>query len=179
MYEGTTECNYDQNDDRGEPYFSNFNDFVDNNTGHLRGVHLGVTNHTNYAEGERLLGRGESGFNTCTKAFVGTKGAYGVTWEDKKRWANLAIQEPCHNLIYKGYHNLTDGNEHDLGMITGSGDSTPMLTFYERDDTHPNQEEDRSGKGVCTEYNRWGETHTQDVTDCTISAISKTADEEA
>lgn len=172
LYEGTTDCDYEYAEDDGSTYYNNFRDWVDTNQSGLNGIHLGVTHSTNFANAE-TVSKGETAFNACTKAFVGTRQWYTETNEDKKRWMNLAIQEPCHNMICDAYHDLTDGDEHDLGMITNSGDSTPMLTFYERDDTHPTRSHDRSGKG-CTKYNRWEETHTHDVTDCTIDAIDKT-----
>lgn len=174
LYEGFTNCDYVWGEDDGDTYFDNFKNWVYENKGGLAGVHLGITHSTNFANAE-YVGKGETAFKACTTAFVGTSGNYWVTMNDKGRWMNLAIQEPCHNIVHDSYHNLTNGDEHDLGRITETGDSTPMLTFYERDNTHPTRSHDRSGKGECSGTDSWNETHTLDVTDCTIDAIDATA----
>ena len=106
-----------------------------------------------------------------------------MTSEDVERYKNLAVQEPLHNMICSEYSivsDMTEGDEHDLGEITSSkGPSTPMLTFYERSDTHPTREHDRSEKGDCqTENATWDETHTRTVTNCTDDAVYWTAEKE-
>lgn len=101
-----------------------------------------------------------------------------MTSNDKARWKNLAVQEPIHNMVCSEYSYVSDmmtGDEHDLGKINSSGQSTPMLTFYERSDTHPTRQHDRSGKGDCGPDNTWAETHTLDLTSCSIDAIDYTS----
>jgi hypothetical protein len=178
LYEGHTDCEYEYGEDDGSTYKTNFYNWIDSNYGSRRGIHLGVTHHTSFANAESMS-PGDSAFQACTKAFVGTKGDYDVTEEDKQRWMNLAVQEPAHNMIVDDYHDKDAGDEHDLGEIKSSGSSTPMLTFYEREDTHPTRDHDRSGKGECSEDGTWDGTHIRTVTTCTEDAIQATAEEEA
>jgi hypothetical protein len=170
-----TNCEYIEGEPKGSTYFNNFQNYIDNNHGTRRGVHLGVTDHTNYAEGEHV-GKGDTAWVATTKAFVGTAGGYDVNADDKERYKNLSVQEPLHNMIsseYSAVNDMTNGDEHDLGKITSSyGPSTPMLTFYERKDTHPNREHDRSEQGECqTKDATWAETHTRTLTNCTEDAV--------
>ena len=59
LYESETNCNYIEGEDDGDTYFDNFKTWVDNNYGSRRGVHLGVTNHTNFANAE-YVAKGET-----------------------------------------------------------------------------------------------------------------------
>lgn len=184
LYKDETKCDYVEGEPKASTYFNNFKDYIDNNHGSRRGVHLGVTNHTNYAEGERVS-KGGTAWVANTKALIGTAGGYDVNVDDKERYKNLAVQEPLHNMISSEYSivsDMTEGDEHDLGKITTSSKkrpSTPMLTFYERSDTHPNRENDRSGKGDCKTQNAtWDGTHTRTLTNCTEDAVYWTSQKE-
>ncbi len=60
-----------------------------------------------------------------------------------------------------------------------SGPSTPMLTFYERSDTHPTRDHDRTGRGACENGQlTWDGTHTLRLTSCTVAAVERTANNE-
>lgn len=122
--------------------------------------------------------KGESAFLACTKAYIGIDGGYSVTNNDQERYSNLAIQEPGHNMIVRDYHNLDDGEDHDLGEVKSDGTSTPMITFYENGNAHPNLSKDRSGKGDCAEDGSWDGSHQQKVTNCTREAIEATVNGE-
>lgn len=178
LYDYESSVNEVEGEDDGSTYFNNFKSWL-NNQGYYdyRGIHMGVTDSTNFANAE-YVGKGETSWVSGTAAFVGTAGGYSVTSNDKARWKNLAVQEPIHNMVCSEYSyvsNMMSGDEHDLGKINSSGQSTPMLTFYERSDTHPNRQHDRSGKGDCGPDNTWAETHTLDLTSCSIDAIDYTS----
>lgn len=180
LYNSESEVNEVEGEDDGGTYFSNFKSWLSAQGYYdYNGVHLGVTDSTNFANAEHVA-KGETAWVNGTAAFVGTAGGYDVDVYDKNRWENLAIQEPVHNIVcseYDSVSDMTEGDEHDLGKIDSNGDSTPMLTFYERSDTHPdlNSDPDRSGKGECGPDNNWGESHTRDLTNCTLDAIGYTA----
>lgn len=174
LYDYESGVNEVEGEDDGGTYFNNFKSWL-NNQGYYdyMGVHLGVTDSTNFANAE-YVGKGETCWDNGAAAFVGTAGGYSVTSNDQARWENLAVQEPVHDMVtleYTYVDDKTDGDEHDLGKINSSGESTPMLTFYERSDTHPTRQHDRSGKGNCNPNNTWNETHTLDLTTCTIDSI--------
>lgn len=183
LYMSETDVNHIEGEDDGSTYFNNFATWVDNNFGGRKGVHLGVTSSTNFANAQ-FVGKGETAWVANTVAFVGTAGGYDVGDDDVERYKNLSVQEPLHNMISSEYNfvsDMTEGDEHDLGMITGAGSSTPMLTFYERDDTHPLFSHDRSGKGDCqqdSEFVIWAGTHTRTVTTCTEDAVSHSSNNE-
>lgn len=182
LYDYETNVNYVDGEDDGGTYYRNFKDWVDNNYGAYKGVHLGVTNHTNFANAE-VVSKNATAWVANTKAFVGTAGGYDVGNSDVERYKNLAVQEPIHNMVTMDYNyvaDMTEGDEHDLGMVTTSGSSTPMITFYERGDTHPTRSHDRSGKGDCENGSvTWDESHTRSLTFCTKEAISHTASMES
>lgn len=178
LYDSESDVNVVYGEADGSTYFNNFKNWLDNQGYYdYAGVHLGVTYSTNFANAE-YVAKGETAWVSGTAAFVGTAGGYSVTSNDKARWKNLAVQEPIHNMVSSEYNcvsDKTDGDEHDLGKINSSGQSTPMLTFYERSDTHPTRQHDRSGKGNCGPDNTWDETHTLDLTSCSLNAIDCTA----
>lgn len=174
----------DPDDDRGEPYFSDFDSWIGSNAQSI-GVHLGVTSQSKYAEGEYVDGS-YNAWNSKTVSFVGIQGGYSVGNDDQERYLNLSVQEPLHNMVVEDYYSsedLTDGDEHDLGKLMPYspwdtvGSSTPMITFYERSDTHPNREHDRSGKGQCTDDVDWDEYHERYLTSCTVEAVDVTTDQ--
>ncbi len=98
LYTGETEVSYVAGEDDGETYFHNFTSWVADNAGSRRGVHLGVTSHTNFANAE-YVAKGETAWVANTTAFVGTAGGYDGTSEDRERYRNLAVQEPLHTII--------------------------------------------------------------------------------
>ncbi|USZ69466.1 hypothetical protein NGM10_06950 [Halorussus salilacus] len=181
LYDYESNVDEVEDEDDGDTYFTNFKDWLgDQGYYDYNGVHLGVTDSTNFANAE-YVGKGETCWVNGTAAFVGTAGGYDVTNNDTARWKNLAVQEPIHNMVSMEYtyvDDLTEGDEHDLGIIDSDGDSTPMLTFYERDDTHPTRKHDRSGKGDCAPDNTWDNTHRLDLTSCSIDAIDYTSYQE-
>lgn len=179
---------------RSNDYFDDFKQFIDDDVGGGWGVHLGVTNQTKYAEAEHAY-VDYNAWGYKTKAYVGIKGGYDVTNEDKERYQNLAIQETLHNMCIQNiYHDSSTGDEdlleprypddhmaeHQLGWISSDystyADSSPMITYYEHGNAHPVDDNapDLTGDGACSTSISWDENHTQQLTNCTEDAVDYT-----
>lgn len=122
-------------------------------------------------------------------AWVGTEGPYPGTDEVTERYKNLAFQETGHVIID---HDCTSAGDHALGEIVKDtyesgldiwrGPVTPMATYYENtNDNNPcpdGTQEDAAHSGDCNSPNTyWDETHTRDISTCTIDAVKRTCNE--
>ncbi|ELZ27719.1 hypothetical protein C475_07355 [Halosimplex carlsbadense 2-9-1] len=117
-------------------------------------------------------------------AYVGTEGGYGeyANDGDLERIKNAAIQEIGHALMNPILVPEIDGianrhEEHALGKIRSDGSATPMMTFYEGDDTYPcGDEANLAGKGECSKsrYDSWDGTQSQQISDCTLEVMKQT-----
>lgn len=181
VYENNTNRTEDDSECDGSTYFNEFKQWIDDNRSDVDNVHIGVTDHTAFANAAGHS-KGNSAWNPSTpgKAFVGTEGGYGSGINDKARYKNLAVQEVAHTLITHDYvTDMTEGDEHDLGKLRSFQSSTPMLTFYEDGPNPCGDIGDRSQKGTCKEDVTWDETHDLDVTQCTMDAIEETKNKES
>lgn len=113
---------------------------------------------------------------------------YTLTDESVQRFRNATKQEVGHLLMENseaydesGYDGSEDNHaEHALGQITEDGASTPMITFYESEETSFCQwdgsdvnahDADLSGVGDCSSDADWDGSITPEITDCTARAI--------
>lgn len=182
----------DNNYDKDYFNFNTFTDWIDDHQPYI-GCHMAVTDETNFASATGI-GIGESAWTAQAHAYVGTKGGYEVGNSDEGRYTNLAIQEPLHEWVvpdYKYVDDMVDGDlpddhraEHELGQIyalSGTGPSSPMITFYEHGDAHPTSDRDCSRKGDCkmSDYSKgWSGAHSQYITSCTLKAAEYSAAQE-
>ncbi len=142
-------------------------------------VRLYVTDEAMYAGAENEY----AWEDTAADAWVGTSGNYNVDTSDVTgRIKNASIQETAHTMIdhqcvEDPYTGGTHGDtEHALGKIYDSSPRTyqasPMLVYYESS-TAGCRNNDLTGKGGCKSPADWNKTHSQYLTDCTVTAIKK------
>lgn len=167
---------YDDSKCDDDIWFSDFQQAIENDS-FDEDVHVAVTDQSNFANAS-----GECwGANGPAFAWVGTEGGYPHTTNETQRYKNLAKQEVGHVIINEERipnDDDLDHPEHALGLVTDTGDSTPMVTFYEETPDH-NPCYDLGGEssnGNCSSTNDWDGTHQRDVTQCAVDAVKATHD---
>lgn len=129
-----------------------------------RGVHLGISDAFTGGKAHGGQSHGNTAFNIGRRAVVGTSAFV------KEYYKNVGVQETLHPLINSTLSNInsmTDGDEHNLGSVTCSYDTTPMATGYQY--AHQN-----GSCTACTDSFGWA-TY---LTDCTKDAVTITARDE-
>lgn len=174
----TFDITYDESECDDIAWFRDFKQGVEDGN-FDEDVHVAVTDKTNFANA-----LGECwGSNGPGAAYVGTAGGYSGTDEDTQRFKNLAKQEVGHVIINEDHIPNNDDLEHPehaLGLVTDSGESTPMVTFYEETpDNNPCDDlGGESSNGNCHSTNNWDGSHQKDVTQCAIDAVKATFEED-
>jgi hypothetical protein len=138
------------------------------------GVHLLVSGDFQDGESQGGDGTGNTSFSTWNTAVA------GIQYYPKELWMNGVIHESLHSAIDNelsnvnemGEHGAHGNTEHDFGKVIDYGDGqdiSPMATAYL---------EEHSGHGDCARYvERTG--YTTELTSCTKSAVSYTANNES
>lgn len=165
-----------------------FIDWLDSNSPHYptkRGCHMLVASEykdsggpgsTDYNRDININQISDCAFNTAHAMILGLYDA--GTYKEKHK--NFAIQEPLHTFLPETYleqnTNLLDPDnpdEHQLGVVEGDGDATPMLTGHAASNDWYYAENDQ---GKCQGQADWDGGHTKSLISCTKDAMEQVAD---
>lgn len=178
LYEGSQDYPGLSDSTRKE-YKGAFSDWLNNTLSDdyypsLTGCHFGVTNGFDDAGGQA------TGTSPSSTAFLQSNWmVLGTGSNNTSRIKSFSIQEPMHTFLsydvaveYGYTKSRSTTHEHDTGSIYSDGSVSPMLTTW----TNCGKRSDHSGHESCSPDNTCSGAYSQSLTNCTVQAVTFTAD---